>query len=66
MHLDDALRNREAQTGAALLPGAAVVDLLELLEDARLVLGRDAGAGIAYSDLETAVDRVARRFRPTP
>src|SRR3954464_4213071 len=46
VQLDDLARDREAKAGAALLARAGVVDLLELVEDPLLVLGRDAEAGV--------------------
>ena len=55
MHLDDTLGNRKAEARAALLPRAAVVDLLEFLENAGLMFGRDAGTGIAHHDFEMPV-----------
>jgi hypothetical protein len=60
MHFDDALRDRQAKTCATLLPGAAVVDLLEFFEDESLVLGRDAGTGVSDGDLEVPVDRIGK------
>ena len=55
MQLDDAPGDRKAQARAALLARARAVDLLELLEDALLVLGRDADAGVGHRDQEAAV-----------
>ena len=55
MQFDDLLRDRETEAGAALLARAGAVDLLKLLEDALLVLGRNAGAGIGDGDVEGAV-----------
>src|SRR6266849_4249419 len=46
MHFDDVLGDGEAQAGAAELAGARSVDAIEALEDARLVGGGDANAGI--------------------
>src|SRR5260370_36281916 len=46
MHFDDVLGDGEAQAGAAELAGARGVDAIEALEDARLVGGGDANAGI--------------------
>ena len=43
VQLDDLARDRQAKAGAALLARARIVDLLELVEDLLLVLGRDAG-----------------------
>ena len=55
LHLDNALRDREAEPGAALLAGVRAVDLLELLEDLAVVRGGDAGAGIAHRQHGIAV-----------
>src|SRR5499426_1156637 len=55
MHLDDLLGNGEPQAGAALGLGVGAVDLVELLEDARLVLLRNAGSGVGHMDGEVAV-----------
>ena len=68
VHLDDALGDGEAEAGAALLLGIGAVDLLELLEDARLLAPRDARAGIGDRDHEAArkalgLDRAPRRLR---
>src|SRR5712691_1687414 len=46
VHFDDVLGDGEAQAGAAELAGARSVDAIEALEDARLVGGGDADAGI--------------------
>src|SRR6266849_5715374 len=46
MHFDDVLGDGEAEAGAAELAGARGVDAIEALEDARLVGGGDADAGI--------------------
>src|SRR5439155_4835747 len=48
-------RDREAQTGAAVLAVGASVDLLEGLEDAPLVVGRDPRAAVANDDRERVV-----------
>ena len=50
MHFDDALGDGEPQACPALLPGAGGIDLLELLEDLRLVFGSDPRARVR--DLE--------------
>ena len=55
MHLDDALGDRKPQPGAALLPRRRIVDLLELLEDFRLIGGGNARAAVAHRDAERAV-----------
>ena len=50
--LDDAARDREPQAGAAELARRAAVGLLELLEDARLRVRRDADAGVAHREAD--------------
>src|SRR6266568_5470382 len=55
MHLDDAAGDRETETGAALSARARHVDLLELLEDARLVGLGDAGPRVVHVDFELSV-----------
>ena len=62
VHFDDTLRDRQAKTAAALLPCAAAVDLLEFLENERLVFWRDAGSGVPHDDLEMPVDRAGANF----
>ena len=52
--LDDAARDGEAQAGAAELPRRAAVGLLELVEDAGLLLRRDADAGVAHLEHDLA------------
>ena len=61
VHLDDTPRDGEAEPGPALRPRRGVVDLLEFLEDARLVLGRDFRACVADVDLEKSLPPPARR-----
>ena len=52
--LDDALGNRKAQSGATEPAGDAAVGLLELLEDALVLVGPDADAGVAHQDVDLA------------
>ena len=52
MKLDDLARNRQAEPGPALLARAGIVDLLELVENASLVGGLDAKAGIHDGQFE--------------
>src|SRR5262249_4104145 len=52
---DQAAGDRQAEPGATLLPGAAVVDLLEFVEDSSLILGRDTRAGVLHGDIELVV-----------
>src|SRR6266576_1035109 len=47
MGLHQVLHDRQAEPGPAFLAGAAGVDAIESLENAREVLGRDARAGVA-------------------
>ena len=47
---DDAPRDGKAESGAAELARHAAVGLLELVEDARLLLGCDADAGVAHRE----------------
>ena len=56
--LDQPPRDRQAKPGATFLPRDAVVNLLKLLEDARLVRGRNARTGVVHRDREM------RRRRP--
>ena len=58
MHFDDAPGDSQAEAGSALLPCAAVVDLLEFVEDHGLVVGGDAEAGVAHRDFEVPVDGI--------
>src|SRR5258708_5848060 len=55
MHFDEALCDSKTEAGAALAPRARVVDLLELLKDARMVRLRDPGPSVPDADLEHAV-----------
>ena len=50
MHFDEVLGDGEAKTGAARFAGAGRVHAVEALEDARLVGGRNANAGIRDSE----------------
>ena len=43
----EASRNAEAETGAAITPGGAAVGLCERFENALLIAGGDADAGVA-------------------
>ena len=47
--------DREAEAGAAVFPARARVGLLERLEDQPLLLGRDADAGVADFDGDSAL-----------
>ena len=70
-HFHQLLADREAQAGAAVLARGRAVGLRELVEDPRLRLRADAGAGVA--DLEAQRDvssrsprRVATRITTGP
>src|SRR5262249_27357562 len=60
MHLDDLLGDGEAQTGAALGLGKGAVDLMELFEDTRLLLGRDTRTRIGHSNIEVPIYGLGR------
>ena len=51
--LDDLVGNRQTQAGAAEFPRRRDVGLLEFQKDARLILQRDADAGIVHGDRYT-------------
>src|SRR6266446_7145662 len=50
MHFDDVLGNGETETSAAQFAGAGGVDSIEALEDARLIGGGNADAGIGNGE----------------
>ena len=67
VRLDEALDDRQPEPGAAVLAGRAVVDLEEGIEDALLVLGRHADAGVAHRHLDRArARRPSGDERPPP
>src|SRR5215813_10864242 len=55
----DSTSDGEAQPRAPLLPRVRAVDLLELVEDAGLVLRRDAWSGVGHRNQEGAVGDLA-------
>src|SRR6266571_2111742 len=55
VHLDDALGDRQAETGSTLLARDRAVGLLELLEDFGLIDRGNTGARVAYRDRERSV-----------
>jgi hypothetical protein len=57
MHLDDLLGAGEPKARAALGLGVRVVDLMELLEYAGLVLHGNAWSCIGHADIEVVIDR---------
>ena len=61
--LDQLGRDRQAQPGAAVLPGGRGVGLGERLEERLLLLGRDADAGVADGEVQA---RLLLRLRPRP
>ena len=60
VHLDNLLRDGEAESGAALGLGVGAVYLVELLEDAGELIGRNAGARVGDAHGEMAVGRACR------
>src|SRR5262249_7376654 len=57
VHLDNALSDRQAEPGAALLAGDRAVRLLELLEDLGLIARGYTGSGVADRNGECPVRR---------
>ena len=60
MHLYDLLGDGEPETGATLGLGVRTVDLMELLEDANLVLFGNAWSRVGHTDGKVAVHRFGR------
>src|SRR5262249_30724754 len=58
VHFDDALGDRQAKTGPALLARDRAVGLLELLEDLGLIGRSNSGAGVADRNRERSVRRL--------
>src|SRR5215468_5919677 len=58
MHLDDLLGDRKPESSASSRLGQRAVDLMELLENANLLLFGNAWPGIGHADVEVAVDRL--------
>src|SRR5690242_7823989 len=56
MHFDNLLGNGEAKASAALSFRIRVIDLMELLEDTRPLLLRDARTSVHHSDRELSVN----------
>ncbi len=52
MPLDEALHDRQAEAGAAVLARARRVDLIERVEDARSLPRRDTDAGVRDANLD--------------
>src|SRR6266700_6429139 len=55
VHLDDALGDRQAEAGSALLARDRAVGLLELLEDFRLIDRGNAWTRVAYRNRERSI-----------
>ena len=66
MELDKALRQRQAQTGAAAAPVDHVVDLAERLENMIQVFGCDADSGIGNGDRAAAGTALCRTETEPP
>jgi hypothetical protein len=60
VHLHNLLGDGEPQTGAALGLGVGAVDLVELLENSRLMFLGDARTRVCHSDGELAIGRLGR------
>ena len=58
VHLDDQLGDGEPKAGAAFSFRVRAINLMELLEDARLVLCGDAWPRIDHADVEMTVDHL--------
>src|SRR5476649_650979 len=58
---DQAAADRQAEAVAAVLAAGAVVALREGVEDALLLLGRHADAGVAHGEFQRQVTGQARR-----
>src|SRR5262245_27429377 len=58
MHLDDLFGDRKPESNATSRLGERAVDLMELLENANLLLFGNAWPGIGHADVEVAVDRL--------
>src|SRR5262245_10178928 len=56
MHLDDLLGDRKPESSATSGLGQRAVDLMELLENANLLLFGNTWPGIGHADVEVAVD----------
>src|SRR5262245_43068714 len=58
VHLDDLLGDGEPKASPALGLSVGTVDLMELLEDARMMFVGNAWPRIFHADVEVAVDRL--------
>src|SRR6266566_4200705 len=56
VHLDNLLGNGKAKAGAAFSLRIRGIDLMELLEDSRPFLLRDARTGVHHADREVSID----------
>jgi hypothetical protein len=65
MYLHDLFGNGEPKTSSTLGLRVRAVDLVELLENSRLMLLGDAGPGISYTDVEVPVHHLCRHLHLT-
>jgi hypothetical protein len=66
VQLHELLGQRQPESCALLLAGILAADLAELLEDGRLVLGRDPDARVADGDRDDAIGRRGGEADPAP
>ena len=65
MSQNDMFGDGQPQAGAARFAGASLVHSVETLEQARQMLGRNAGAEILHIELDVpAIGRAPRTMRP--
>ena len=64
MHLNDLLGDGEAEAGTSFSFRVGAVDLVELLEDPRPLVLRNAGAGVHDADGEAPVDGIGLTRTP--
>src|SRR5262245_21830947 len=64
VQLHELLRERQPEPGALLLAGVVSPDLAELLEDRRLILGRDPDPRVADGDRDAVVGRCGNEADP--
>src|SRR5258708_2151198 len=55
MRFDDPTRDRQTQARAAKGAGTSFIDAIKAVEDALLIFGWNADAGVSYHDLSRAV-----------
>jgi hypothetical protein len=66
VHFHNLLGDGETKSRSAFGLGVRAVDLMVLLEDARLFLPGNSRAGVRYADREVAVGRSAALIRTSP